>query len=79
MIEAIMIRTISTIIITLTLVAAGSELWLAQAQASQGPGVNPGTASTTLQIAMAIIIYGGSALLVAAGLIGAARQRKLRG
>lgn len=73
-----MMRTISRITITLTLVAAGSHVWLEQAQASQGPGVMPGTASAAMQLAMAIAVYGGSALLVAAGLIGAAWQRKVR-
>jgi hypothetical protein len=76
MMETIMMRIISTMIITLALVAAGSRLWLEQAQASQGPGVTPGTASTTMQLAMAVIIYGGSALLIAVGLIGAVRKKK---
>jgi hypothetical protein len=78
MMEAIMLRTISTIIITLSLWATGSGLWFAQAQASQGPGVTPGSASATTQLATAIVVYGGAALLLAAGLIGAARQRKAR-
>jgi hypothetical protein len=52
-----------------TLLVAGSAL------ASQGPGVMPGTAGASLQLAMAIIVYGGSALLIAAGLIGAIRHR----
>ena len=43
--------------------------------ASQGPGGGPGTASSFTQLAMAIIVYGVSAAVVAAGLIGAARQR----
>ena len=51
-----------------TLAATGSAL------ASQGPGVTPGTAGASLQLAMAILVYGGSALLIAAGLIGAARH-----
>lgn len=45
------------------------------ALASQGPGVAPGTASRFTQLAMAIIVYGASALVVGVGLIGAARQR----
>ncbi len=51
------------------LAAAGTAL------ASQGPGVTPGTAGASLQLAMAILVYGCSALLIAAGLIGAARHR----
>jgi hypothetical protein len=43
--------------------------------ASQGPGGGLGTASSFTQTAMAIIVWGTSALVVGAGLIGAARQR----
>jgi hypothetical protein len=43
--------------------------------ASQGPGGGPGTASGVTQMAMAIIVYGASALVVGAGLIGATRRR----
>ncbi len=43
--------------------------------ASQGPGGGPGAASSFTQLAMAIIVYGTSALVVGAGLIGAARRR----
>jgi len=43
--------------------------------AAQGPGTGPGTAGSLTQLAMAIIVYGSSALVVAAGLIGAARGR----
>jgi hypothetical protein len=43
--------------------------------ASQGPGGGPGTASGFTQLAMAILVYGTSALVVGAGLIGMARQR----
>jgi hypothetical protein len=45
--------------------------------ASQGPGGGPGTASPFTQRVMAIIVYGGSAVLGAAGLLGA--LRRLRG
>jgi hypothetical protein len=45
------------------------------ALASQGPGGGMGTASHFTQVAMAILVYGASAILVAAGLIGAARRR----
>ena len=51
------------------LLSAGSAL------ASQGPGAGPGTASAFTQLTMAIVVYGGSALLVGAGLIGALRRR----
>jgi hypothetical protein len=45
------------------------------ALASQGPGGGPGTASAFTQLAMAIVVYGASALVVGMGLIGAARRR----
>jgi hypothetical protein len=45
------------------------------ALASQGPGGGPGTASSFTQLAMAIIVYGTSALVVGGGLIGAVRRR----
>ena len=50
-------------------------LWANAAFASQGPGGGPGTASSFTQMAMAILVYGASALVVGAGLIGAVRQR----
>ena len=43
--------------------------------ASQGPGGGPGAASGFTQLAMAIIVYGTSALVVGAGLVVAVRQR----
>ncbi len=55
--------------------AVAGLLWANAAFASQGPGVGPGTASSFTQLAMAIIVYGTSALVVGAGLIGAARRR----
>ena len=45
------------------------------ALASQGLGGGPGTASDLTQLAMAIVVYGTSALVVGAGLVGAARRR----
>jgi hypothetical protein len=45
------------------------------ALASQGPGGGVGTASHFTQVAMTILVYGVSAIVVAAGLIGAARGR----
>ena len=44
------------------------------ALASQGPGGGMGTASPFTQFAMAVLVYGTSALVVAAGLIGAVRR-----
>ena len=52
-----------------------SLLWVNAAFASQGPGGGPGSASSFTQLAMAIIVYGTSALVVGIGLIGAARRR----
>jgi hypothetical protein len=52
-----------------------TSLWAGAAFASQGPGGGPGTASGFTQLAMAIIVYGASALVVGTGLIGAARRR----
>lgn len=43
--------------------------------ASQGPGIAPGTAGAATQLGAAIAVYGGSALVIAAGLIGALRRR----
>lgn len=55
--------------------AAAMLLPAASAFASQGPGGGMGTASNFTQIAMAILVYGVSALIVGAGLIGALRRR----
>src|ERR1700674_795960 len=52
-----------------------SLLWANAALASQGPGGGPGTASSFTQLTMAIIVYGASALVVGAGLIGIVRRR----
>lgn len=56
-------------------ILAAALLSAGAAFASQGPGGGPGTASRSTQLIMAIIVYGGSALLVGAGLIGALRKR----
>ena len=58
---------ISSLAITAILLSAGSAL------ASQGPGVEGGTASPLTQLVMAILVYGASAAIVGAGLIGALR------
>jgi hypothetical protein len=54
---------------------AAALLLPASALASQGPGGGMGTAGTFTQIAMAVLVYGASALIVGAGLIGALRRR----
>jgi hypothetical protein len=48
--------------------------WANAALASQGPGGGMGTASHLTQLAMAILVYGASALVVGFGLIGAVRR-----
>jgi hypothetical protein len=50
-------------------------LQAASAFASQGPGGGMGTAGNLTQVAMAILVYGASVLIVGAGLIGALRRR----
>ena len=60
-------------ITTASMLAA--SLATSTAFASQGPGGGPGTASGFTQMAMGILVYGASALVVGAGLIGAARRR----
>jgi hypothetical protein len=56
-------------------IAAYAVLPAASAFASQGPGGGMGAASNFTQIAMAILVYGASVLIVGAGLIGALRRR----
>ena len=48
--------------------------WTGAALASQGPGAGMGTASPFTQLAMAVLVYGMSALVVGAGLVGALRR-----
>ena len=55
--------------------ACAVALSAGSAFASQGPGGGVGTASSLTQIAMAVIVYGASALIVGTGLIGALRRR----
>jgi hypothetical protein len=45
------------------------------ALASQGPGGGMGTAGHFTQLAMAVLVYGMSALVIGDGLIGALRRR----
>ncbi|WP_245502192.1 hypothetical protein [Bradyrhizobium betae] len=56
---------ISSLAITASLLNESSAL------ASQGPGVEGGTATPLTQLVMAILVYGASAAVVGAGLIGA--------
>ena len=61
-------------IAALALAATSIALTTDAALASQGPGTSAGTASSLTQLAMAILVYGTSALVVGAGLIGALRR-----
>jgi hypothetical protein len=61
-------------IAALALAATSIALTSDAALASQGPGTSAGTASSLTQLAMAILVYGTSALVVGAGLIGALRR-----
>jgi len=70
---AVCSRTFRAAVVVASMVAG--SCWAGAAFASQGPGAGPGTASGLTQLAMAVIVYGTSALVVAAGLIGAARGR----
>ncbi len=54
-------------------ITASVLLGASSALASQGPGAAGGTASPLTQLVMAILVYGASALVVGAGLIGALR------
>jgi hypothetical protein len=58
--------------------AAASSLavlsWSAAAFAAQGPGASQGTAGASIQLAMAVLVYGAAALVIGAGLIGAVRR-----
>jgi hypothetical protein len=54
--------------------SVGALIWTDAAFASQGPGVAGGSASSLTQTLMAILVYGASALVVGAGLIGALRR-----
>jgi hypothetical protein len=54
---------------------AAAVLWSSAALASQGPGGGVGTASSLTQTVMAVLVYGVSAIIVGAGLIGAVRRR----
>jgi hypothetical protein len=58
----------------LAIAACALLLPAASALASQGPGGGMGTASPLIQLAMAILVYGASALLIGTGLIGALRR-----
>jgi hypothetical protein len=61
-------------IAALALAAISIVLASGTALAAQGPGTSAGSASSLTQLAMAILVYGASALVVGAGLIGALRK-----
>ncbi|MBR0864056.1 hypothetical protein ACVIWV_007530 [Bradyrhizobium diazoefficiens] len=54
-------------------IAASLALGASSAIAAQGPGVEAGVASPLAQLVMTILVYGASAAVVGAGLIGALR------
>ena len=60
--------------IALSALSSAVLLPASTALASQGPGGGMGTASPFTQLAMAVLVYGTSAVVIAAGLIGAARR-----
>ena len=49
--------------------------WTTAALAAQGPGSGMGTASPLTQTVMAVLVYGASAIIIGAGLIGVVRRR----
>jgi hypothetical protein len=53
---------------------ATAVLSAGHAHASQGPGISPGTASASLQLTIAVVVYGFCAAAIAAGAIGAFRK-----
>lgn len=61
--------------VTRFVLAAASVVAAGDAFASQGPGGGLGSASHLTQLTMAILVYGASAAVVGAGLIGAVRGR----
>jgi hypothetical protein len=64
-------------LLRITLVFASTAAILLPAHAalaSQGLGGGPGTASHFTQLAMAIVVYGTSVLVIGSGLIGALRN-----
>ena len=71
----IVMTSSSTSRTALAAAAIVTVIWNGAALASQGPGGGMGTADHLTQLAMAILVYGASALVVGAGLIGAARGR----
>jgi hypothetical protein len=69
------VMTSSRINASIALATIASLLPVGAALASQGPGGGMGTASHLTQTAMAFLVYGISAVVVGAGLIGALRGR----
>lgn len=58
----------------LVAIAAAMLLLAGHADASQGPGTMPGTASAFTQTAMAIVVYGLCAAAIIAGAVGTFRK-----
>jgi len=68
-------RTAISRAVTAATSIAAAALWSSAALASQGPGGGMGTASPLTQTAVSVLVYGLSAIIVGAGLIGAVRRR----
>ena len=68
-------RTAISRAVTAATSIAAAALWSSAALASQGPGGGMGTASPLTQTAMSVLVYGLSAIIVGAGLIGVVRKR----
>jgi len=68
-------RTVSCKAVGAVAVTSAVLLSASTALASQGPGGGMGTASPLTQVAMAILVFGTSAVVIGAGLIGAVRRR----
>jgi hypothetical protein len=60
--------------IVASLAAIGVAAAATAALAAQGSGSAPGTAGAITQLAMAVLIYGLSAAIVAVGLLSALKQ-----
>ncbi|WP_441233119.1 hypothetical protein [Bradyrhizobium sp. 930_D9_N1_4] len=65
--------SINGLLVSRLAITASVALAASSALAAQGPGVEAGAASPLTQSVMAILVYGASALVVGAGLIGALR------
>jgi hypothetical protein len=68
-------RTAISRAVTAATSITAAAAWSSAALASQGPGGGMGTASHLTQTVMAVLVYGMSAIIVGAGLIGVMRRR----